>query len=68
MCRDLVTYNTDLFLRCVKPPLQDLFDDKREDCWWPELLTENQVARPRAARSISEGIRRRRGAPGIEGP
>ncbi len=51
MRRDLVTYNTDLFLRRVKPQLQDLFDDKWEDRWWPKPLTEMQVARPRAVAS-----------------
>jgi hypothetical protein len=51
MRKDLVTYNTDLFLRRVKPQLQDLFDDKWEDRWWPKPLTEMQVARPRAVAS-----------------
>jgi alkanesulfonate monooxygenase SsuD/methylene tetrahydromethanopterin reductase-like flavin-dependent oxidoreductase (luciferase family) len=51
MRRDLVTYNTDLFLRRVKPQLQDLFDDKWEDRWWPKPLTDIQVARPRAVAS-----------------
>ena len=51
MRRDLVTYNTDLFLRRVKPQLQGLFDDQWEDRWWPKPLTDLQAARPRAVAS-----------------
>lgn len=51
MTKDLVTYNTSLFVDQVKPRIEGLFDDEWEDRWWPRPLTETQQARPKAVAS-----------------
>jgi alkanesulfonate monooxygenase SsuD/methylene tetrahydromethanopterin reductase-like flavin-dependent oxidoreductase (luciferase family) len=38
MKKDLVTYNTELFARRVKPQIETLFDDRWENRWWPQQV------------------------------
>ncbi len=49
MGRQLASYNANLFARRVAPQLQDLFDDRWEDRWWPQGARRPQPQALKAA-------------------
>jgi alkanesulfonate monooxygenase SsuD/methylene tetrahydromethanopterin reductase-like flavin-dependent oxidoreductase (luciferase family) len=48
MSKDLTMYNTKLFADQVKPQLENLFDDRWENHWWPQPVGAESRAVPRA--------------------
>ncbi len=47
MNRQLTQHNTELFAKRVLPQIEHLFDDAREDRWWPRPLPAAEAAQPR---------------------
>jgi alkanesulfonate monooxygenase SsuD/methylene tetrahydromethanopterin reductase-like flavin-dependent oxidoreductase (luciferase family) len=47
MSRELTLFNTELFAKRVMPQIQDLFDDRFEDRWWPRPMAREERAAPR---------------------
>jgi alkanesulfonate monooxygenase SsuD/methylene tetrahydromethanopterin reductase-like flavin-dependent oxidoreductase (luciferase family) len=47
MKKDVSLHNTKLFAEQVRPQVQDLFDDKWENRWWPRPMEASERARPR---------------------
>jgi alkanesulfonate monooxygenase SsuD/methylene tetrahydromethanopterin reductase-like flavin-dependent oxidoreductase (luciferase family) len=47
MSKELTLYNTELFAKRVRPGIQDLWDDRWENHWWPKALPAGERAVPR---------------------